>query len=421
MTTFTNPFSVSATNGIHPTKAAELAPLAPTPTDDDAPLALVDLHAIGYEKAERHRGNAHALENLLNRVLRGYLVDERNDDDRRQQQRQRVNTQLLDLEKQAETARTQIRTINETELPALRDAIEQLDGEILQIRTDEAAGRRDPNHRDRMQLRFYGGLVLLLTLFVYLFYVSAFYSAFYRDVAGEMKVAGPDGQAGILAAIFAKTAFTTFDFHWFGPLLLFAFGGFLHVVVEKKTTAGRIMLGGLIAVIAATDGLIAYFVESKNHDIKVLIGLADAKDNAWWSSPVFWLVIAMGFVAALVWSGLLHAWMHEVGKKDVAQITALEIKHRQDKQWTLKGQINALNVSLTELEGQIARIELEIKALEASLQTVVFSPSELEKYVTDFYDGWLTYVNNRMGTDVPLREACHAVIRDFYARHLNAA
>ena len=393
----------------------------PATTDDDpetAPLAPVNLHAVGYEKAEQHRGNANALENLFNRVLRGYLVDERNDDGRRQQQQQKADAHLLGLEKQAETARTEMRKINGTQLPALRDVVGQLDEEILQIRTDEAAGLRNPNHRDRLQLRLYGLLLAGITLFVGFFYVSAFYSAFYRDLAGELRAAGSEGQASVLAAIFAKAAFTSFDFHWFAPLLLFSFGGFLHVLAEKKTTLGRLMLIGLFGVILGTDGLIAYFVEAKNHEMKVLMGLTNATEHAWWASPVFWLVMAMGFVAALVWSGLLHAWMHEVGKKDVSRITALEIGHRQEKQWILKGQINALNTSLADLEGQIARIELDVKALQASREQVVFSPSELEKYVTDFYDGWLTYVNNRMNNDAHLRDTCDGVLRAFYAQHL---
>ena len=422
MTTFTNLFSSTADNAsVHSNTGKELiertTPTALLPADDVL-LAPVNLYAVGYQKAEQHRGNAHALDNLLNRVLRGYLVDERNDDDRRQQQEQRVSNQLLELEKQAETARTEIRKINGTQLPALRDAIEQLDDEMLQIRRDEAAGLRDPNHLDQFKLRLYGGLVGLLTLFVFLFYVSAFYSAFYRDLAGELQTAGPDKQTGVLSAIFAKTAFSVLDFHWCGPLLLFAFGGLLHVLVDNKTPSGRLMLAAMLGVIAGTDGLIAYFVESKNHEVKVLMGLAEAGDHAWWASPVFWLVIAMGFVAALVWSALLHTWMQEISKKDVGRITALEIQHRQEKQWTLKGHINALTTSLADLEGQLVRIELDIKALQARRQSVVFSPSELEKYVTDFYDGWLTYVNNRMGNDAPLREACAAIIKVFYARHL---
>lgn len=424
MTTFPASAPIAAhlpLNGIsltEPSDATATLPVAVVDDTETTPLAPVNLHAVGYEKAEQHRGNAQALENLLNRVLRGYLVNERNDDTRRQQHEQQIDKQLLDLEKQAENARTEIRKINATELPALRDAIEQLDEEILQIRTDEAAGLRNPNHRDQMQLRLYGLLLAGITLFVGFFYISAFYSAFYRDLAGELRAAGSEGQAGVLAAIFAKAAFTSFDFHWFAPLLLFAFGGFLHVLAENKTTTGRLMLVGLFCIILGTDGLVAYFVEAKNHEMKVLMGLANADEHTWWASSVFWLVMAMGFVAALVWSGLLHAWMHEVGKKDVSRITALEIQHRQEKQWTIKGQINSLQANLADLEGQIARIELDVKALRASRQSVVFSPSELEKYVTDFYDGWLTYVNNRMGNDASLRDTCNEVIKGFYAQHL---
>ncbi|RIV25589.1 hypothetical protein DYU11_09885 [Fibrisoma montanum] len=422
MTTFATPIT-PADRPTMPINGRDYLPVVdpalPGPIDNDVPLPPVNLYAVGYEKAEQHRGNALALENLLNRVLRGYLVDERNDDARRQQHHREIDQQVLTLEKQAEEVRTEVRKINQTQLPALEASLEQLDKEILQIRKDQAAGLRNPSHLDRVKLRFYGGLTLLATLFVYLFYVSAFYSAFYRDLAGELQAAGTSGQAGILAAIFARTAFVSLDFHWAGPLLLFAFGGMLHVLIEHKTWVGRVLLGLLLLVLAGTDGLIAYFVESKNHDVKVLMGLADVNQHQWWASPVFWLVIAMGYVAALVWSGLLHAWMHEYGKKDVAKLVALDIQHRLDRQRLIREQITTLKASLTDLDGHIARLELDIKALQARRQSVMFSPSELEKYVTDFYDGWLTYVNNRMGNDALLRAACDEVVKAFYAQHLN--
>lgn len=390
-------------------------------TTDAEPILPVNLNAIGYEKAEKHRGNALALENLLNRVLRGYLVDERNDDERRQRQQKRIDGQILDLEKQATDARTRIRQINESELPRLHENIEDLESEILQIRKDEVAGLRDPNHLDRMKLRLYGLATAFGTLFVYLFYVSSFYAGFLRDVATEMQQAGPDGQSAVLSAIFSKQAFVTLHFHWAGPLLLFVFGIGLHVLWDVPGRWGKVGFWALLAVVMFTDGLIAYFVEKKIHEMKIMMGMANQTDaHAWWTSAEFWLVMAMGFVAALAWSLLLHAWMHEISKKDVNRITALDIRYRLDKQQEIKTQMAALKAKLVELEGQISRLELDIKALEASRQQVVFSPSELEKYVTDFYDGWLTYVNNRMGNDATLRAECDTVMRVFRMQHLPA-
>lgn len=421
MTTFTTFFSTPTTHVSTPVSTLSVPEPEGLPTLDatDAPLPPVDLNAVGYEKAERHRGNALALENLLNRVLRGYLVSERADDEGRKRHEQRTGEQILALEKQATDARTRIRQITESELPALQEKVDDLSEEILQIRKDEAAGLRDPNHLDRTKLRLYGGLAALVTLFVYLFYVSSFYAGFYRDIATELRAAGPDGQSAVLSAIFSRQAFLCFDFHWVGPLLLFAFGAMLHVLGEVPGRWTKAGFGLLLAVVLGTDGLIAYFVENKQHEMKIMMGMANLTDaHGWWSSPVFWLVLAMGFVAALVWSGLLHAWMKEVSKKDVNRLTALDIRHRLDKQQALREQMAALKAQLVELDGQITRFGLDIKALEARRQAVVFSPSELEKYVTDFYDGWLAYVNNRLGNDAALRADCDAVMRTFRVRHL---
>lgn len=424
MTTFPTSTPVSSTSLINGNSFMEdgnalVSPV--TPEEDTSPLLPVNLNATGYEKAEQHRGNALALENLLNRVLRGYLVEERADDDHRKRHEQRTHEQMLALEKQAADARTRIRQINESELPAVQDQLAELDGEILQIRKDEAAGLRDPNHLDRVKLWLYGGITLLATGAVYLFYVSSFYSAFYRDLASELIAAGPEGQTGVLAAIFAAKAYQTFDFHWVGPVFLFAFGMFLHVLLEMP---GRWAKAGLVVLILGMlglDGLLAFFVENKQYSVKLMMGMAKETDaHSAWAEPIFWVVIVLGFGTALVWSGLLHAWMNEVSKKDVRRITALDIAHRRDRQIPLKARITDLKTQLLELEGQIARLELDIKALLESQQAVVFSPSELEKYVTDFYDGWLTYVNNRMSNEASLRDACDAVLKAFYAQHLSS-
>ncbi len=423
MTTFTSFLTTPAlsfTTANVPADGFETPLPAPAlPADDNTALPLLNLNAIGYDKAAQHRGNALALDNLLNRVLRGYLVDEGNGSDRRQQHEKRTDEQLLALDKQAEQARTRIRQINASELPAVQEQLAAIDDEILEIRRAEAAGMRHPDHLDRTKLRLYGWVTVLATLFVYLFYVSSFYSAFYRDIASEMQAAGTNGQTGVLSAIFARQAFLVPDFHWFGPLLLFAFGVMLHALSDQKSRWARVGLVVLFGLILVTDGLIAYFVENKVHDMKLMMGMANEADaHHCWTEPVFWLVMAMGFGAAMIWSGLLHAWMHEVGKKDVARLTALDIRHRQEKQWPLKARITDLKAQLAELDGQINQIGLDVKALREGRQAVVFSPSELEKYVTDFYDGWLTYVNNRMGPDTLLRAECDGVMRAFRVQHL---
>lgn len=375
------------------------------------------LFDYGYDKSDIHRGNPKALWNLLVQLKRGNPIDPKANEDHWQQQRQAIDEQIVALQKKVEQARADMSTINSTDIPKLEQKIHQLEEQILQIRKDEANGLRNPDHLDRFRLRFFWGLFGLLTVFVFLFYVSAFYSAFYRDLAAEMLAAGQQGATSVLSAIFARKAFTTLDFHWVGPFLLFAFGGFLHILSERKGWLGKVMLGAMILIVLITDMLLAYFIEDKNFTLKVMMGLADQANHQWWTSPVFYLVIAMGFVATLVWSGLLHAIMHEVGKRDVGRLVALDIQHRKQQQWTCKAQINDLKAKLTALEGQLAQVELEINELKEKRGKLVLSEAALEKYVTELYDGWLSYVNNRLHSET-LRNQCEAVLETYYRQHL---
>jgi hypothetical protein len=411
--------SIEKTPGLAPSadsrdpQAIELPPSSTA----DAPMQYARLFEYGYDKSDIHRGNPKALWNLLVQLKRGNPIDPKANEDHWQQQRQAIDEQIVALQKKAEQARADMSAINGTDIPKLEQQIQQLEEEILQIRKDEANGLRNPDHLDQFRLRFFWGLFSLLTVFVFLFYVSAFYSAFYRDLAAEMQAAGQQGATSVLSAIFARKAFFTLDFHWVGPFLLFAFGGFLHILSERKDRLGKVMLGSLLVVVLITDMLLAYFIEDKNFTLKVMMGLADKANHQWWTSPVFYLVIAMGFVASLVWSGLLHAIMHEVGKRDVGRLVRLDIQHRKQQQWACKAQINDLKAKLTTLEGQLAQLELDIENLKAKRGKLVLSEAALERYVTDLYDGWLSYVNNRLHSEA-LRNECEAVLDTYYRQHL---
>jgi hypothetical protein len=375
------------------------------------------LFDYGYDKSDIHRGNPKALWNLLVQLKRGNPIDPNANEDHWQKQRQEIDEQIVALQKKIEQARADMGHINGTDIPKLEHQIQELDEQILQIQKDQANGLRNPDHLDRFRLQVFWGLFILLTVFVYLFYVSSFYSAFYRDLATEMQAAGQQGVTSVLSAIFSRKAFSTLDFHWVGPFLLFAFGGFLHILSERKGWQGGLMLVSMVLVVLITDMLLAFFIEDKNFSLKVMMGLADNANHQWWTSPVFYLVIAMGFVASLVWSGFLHAIMEEVGKRDVGRLVSLDIQHRKQQQWSCKAQINDLKAKLTALEGQLIQFELDVNSLKDKRGKLVLSEAALEKYVTDLYDGWLSYVNNRLHSDT-LRNQCEAVLETYYRQHL---
>lgn len=376
------------------------APETVTPEEpqSDTLVRRVNLQSYGYEKAEHHRGNALALENLLNQIRRGYIIDVDANEEQRQKQKAELENRIVEREKSAEDVRTEMRQVTDTDIPRLEQELLQLDEEILQIRRDESEGNNRFYHLDRLKRNLYAVMTVLLTLFIYLFYVSSFYSAFFRDLAGELqRVTNAGGNtAGILSAVFAREAFATLDFHWAGPILLFAFGAMLHIVWEFEGKQKYVGVGLLLALILGTDGLLAYFIEHKSYELKVLMGMANAGEEAWWSAPIFYLVLAMGFAASLVWSGLLHAFMQEYGKKDIRRIAALEIRHRQNRKADIRQVLTDLKKRVILLEGSLKGLELDIARLKDDRQTLFFSRAELEKYITDFYDGWLGYVNNRL-------------------------
>jgi hypothetical protein len=105
-----------------------------------------------------------------------------------------------------------------------------------------------------------------------------------------------------------------------------------------------------------------------------------------------------------------------LGKTDARKIVNLEIAHRNTMKAAADNFIYDLKGKINELGAQLAKMYVSIKHLRVQQRSLKVSLSELEKSVTDFYDGWLAYLNSR-GNCETIKGQCEAVLTTFSTIH----
>jgi hypothetical protein len=394
-------------------------PETPTPSVEPPfhPNAIwVNLRDYGFTKAGEHHGDASALRNLFNQIRQGFILDENANGDKQRRERERIEADIAAQERSLGELKTDVRRINETEIPKIEGSIALVDDDINQAKLNALKQAKDPAHLNRFNLRLYWVIFAPATLFLILFYASAFHSAFYRNVIGEVQASNVD-VASVLNAIFNWKALTELNLHWLAPVVFFVFGMILHIVYDGSGRGRWAKLAGVLLFILVADGLLAFFIEDKNHQVKQLMNLAEANYH-FYTSPVFYMVLVLGYFTCLGWSVMLHEIKREREKLDVEKVTEAEIRALKEKRLGLSNQIQNLKAEVVRHEGKMEELLGEIAVLTRRRDHISLSLFDLEKRITDFYDGWLSYVNLHSRSNGDLKASCQDVLNIFYNQHL---
>jgi hypothetical protein len=272
---------------------------------------------------------------------------------------------------------------------------------------------------DKLTFGIGGIILILLTVYLFVFYSSAAYSAFFKNFTAD--------DANIVNAIFDAQALlkaysesiTTLIF------ILFITGvflglGFLINVYEKQKGFGKFFK--LLAIIVVTfifDFIIAYEIVHKIYDIKVAgsfqilpvmtIGMAFQEIN-------FWLIIFAGFVVYIIWGLVYNAFAKEYEKFDAVKYN---IKIREGKIEEYKDECKVIKKKMQELETQKNSISAKIKNRKNELSGVIVLVSDIKEYIGDFFTGWVSVLKNS-GKEEHI-EQCKQIKEDFISNLFNNA
>lgn len=307
--------------------------------------------------------------------------------------------------------RDKVTQIKEEVKPVLLEKIESIKEEVREIRKDPAAYLGS----DTGKAGYFIGLVILLFLTVYLFvfYSSASYSAFFKTFTlNEIGVANSifDPQAvanalkeGILELVLILTI----------PFVFLGLGYLIHKFQEEKGWKKIPKIAGFILVTLIFDIILAYGITKEIYDIREANSFQDTEPYSLELAFVnvqFWTIIFAGFIVYLIWGFVFDFVMEGYAQRD--RITTY-IKTKKEEIAEHEKQLNKKEEEIDKLNHRIARNDTEANKLKAIIDHTTILPSgEMERVIAEFFNGWLEWLTSDRKPE-EFKERSHQLVREF--------
>lgn len=151
------------------------------------------------------------------------------------------------------------------------------------------------------RLKLIIGLVILipLTLYLFLFYSSTFYSAFFKNFAADDNVLNAMFDAEALSKALAASV-TELCFILCAPVIFMGLGFSLHFFTIQKNRMKYLKMAAILCVTFIFDAILAYMIGKHLHGMAIIIG-TEPLDSKYGLSEALndintWAVIFCGFI-----------------------------------------------------------------------------------------------------------------------------
>ncbi len=342
-------------------------------------IERVNLMEYGYEKSGAVKGDPDIFHSYLKRILNGDLVEENYkgiaEDDRIEKR-----SELSEVEKKFKEIERENGKYDK-ELNEKRKKVEEYRQKQLDLREAKGKSAERLKRETFSAFKFSINLFILLMLsgYLFFFYVSAAYKALYVDFEGIAEnIANGMGTGSIMPGPYQLSEALNYNFLLFlVPFVFYAFGWAFHVILEMKHKARYVFLGLLIAVTFTVDFLLAMIINNNTESARELMGLPTVH---WSQSATFYIILFLGFLVYIVWSILFDSLLREWDKGQIPRNIKSIISHlKKDIQILESKKINT------------KEIKEKMSLLREEIGTVMLG--NLKSYVDQFSTGWLSYLS----------------------------
>lgn len=377
---------MAAINNLFKLKVKEVPKPVEDETEDAREQTRITYYQSGYGASKKANGNPTtfgvALNNLYNsfeELCRKQLNEQRRLKQPYIEDQERQRTEL----KKKETALSIYEETNKN----IELEIEKHKFEIVDIKQNPEKYGIDANKRPQAQ--FYIGLFLLLpiTIYLFVFYISASYSAFFKDFeTGSLTAAIFDADAlgkaindGWLEAVFVGTI----------PFVFMGLGYLVHMFQKTKGWLAIVKLVFLFVLTFLFDVILAYLIEKKIFLFNAVLGDKFTPEDAV-QSVNFWGIIFAGFIVYVIWGLVFDFVMKEY--ENVDKIKSFirgkhaEINNAVQKKTDVKNQIEDIKNSIATINGVISE-------LQAKIDGFIFPVKEYLLYHYQYVEGWYQSIN----------------------------
>jgi len=376
-----------------------------------APPVKKEEEKISYQEYGHHQayalgGSIPGLRVCLQKLYFNFKERTKNNHERQEELKKPIRITVEEHKGHIDRWENKIKKLREEDIPVIKQRIETLKEEKAHIRKNPQEVIGDLTGKPS----FYIGAIILvfLTLYLFVFYSSASYSAFFKKfLPNEIGVANSifDAQAiskalkdGLAELLLILTI----------PFVFLGLGYLIHKMQELKGFMKFVKIATLVLVTFIFDGILAYHITEAIYEVKRennFNNLRDFSISMAMQSVNFWLIIFSGFIVYLIWGFVFDFVLEAFGKIDKVKV-ALNEKDRQIDE-SLK-RLNELTLDIDNMSHQIDISKTQIKKLNETLISVIIEP-EFEQDVFNFMAGWLAWMKGSGKNHTELESAESAV------------
>lgn len=360
----------------------------------------------GKKQAESLGGSSSIIQPALQAI---YIeVTKRIKDDKAEQEKRKIpiknKIDIIEAEINALdiqiTKKTKDLEHEESKIETNKSKIENYNKDITNIKNNPSIVTKEKSAKAGFIMGL--SIILLLTIYLFVFYSSAAFSAFFKNFnLNELGIANAmfDGQA-INKAL--NDGFFEFILIITIPAVFLGLGFLIHKFAEEKGFMKVLKIFSLMVITFIFDAILAYEITEKIYNIK---------SEGTFSEPIpysfkmaiesvsFWLIIFSGFIVYVIWGFVFDFVMKEYYNLDKVRVAINELNKRIQelniKNDGYKLECKTIKESLKVLCQDKEMKNGLIKQKKAELDSIIISLSDVQLEINNFVNGWLSYMEFR--------------------------
>ncbi len=358
----------------------------------------VSFTQFGFQSAGKAKSAPESITDGLNIVYEYFFND----------QKKNIGQKIEQLETEIELE-SKRENDNEAKLDNSRKLKELKDGDLRDLNIDRVKIREGDGEVGDIATFIIGAFItLLLTMYLFVFYSSSGYSAFYGIKQGSLGFINPNvfsdamnKGGGVIALIILF------------PVIFLGLGFLIHDSLEsnkklKKSGSKEsyILIASLLVITLIADIFIGYKISQGVHTNEFNSGLTN---DTWQFKMIFadinfYLVLVLGFVVYVIWGFLLNRVLSHTYLKTESEITKILLEEKDKEINAKREEINEVQSKINELVSNVKNNELTITKKENSLiryktGSTPVDTDILKSNVGEFMSGWENFTHGHWGNE----------------------
>jgi hypothetical protein len=352
------------------------------PKEEDVKKIKLTFFESGYGSSKQAAGNHTIFKACLQNVYMDYKGKCREDEKLQKELKEPYVQEKSKYEIELKKRKT-VKGIIEEGIATLESKISIFKSEISEVKHNPEKFVEDVDKKPKAQ--FYLGLIVLIPITFYLlvFYISASYSAFFKTFnTNQFTNAIFDANAltkaiedGWLEGVFVATI----------PFAFMGLGYLIHMFQKHKNWLSYVKIATLFIVTFIFDAILAYQIEKKIFDIEKTLNSPEFNVPIAFTKAEFWGIIFAGFVVYIIWGLVFDFIMKEYDNFDKIKTF---IRSRREDIKNCEQEIISQTEKLNPIKEDISGIEGKINDLQRTIDGFVFSNKHYLTYHAEYVKGW---------------------------------